>query len=118
MNKNLNSFNVFLDPFHIILTQLVTKLPLGIGQRSVSLSFLISIPKMAAEQQELLLSVRAECGLPAVAYLCESHPVPLVGGLLCPCRVHQLEACLILLMEICILTSPTELRGILVCRQR
>lgn len=43
-------------------------------------------------------------------YLGESHPVSLVSRLLCPCRIHQLEAGLILLVEIGVLTSTAKLR--------
>lgn len=58
----------------------------------------------------------SDCWL--LAYLCKSHPIPLVGGLLCARRVHQLETSFVLLVEISILTSTAKLRGVLICRQR
>lgn len=42
-------------------------------------------------------------------YLGEAHAVPLVGRFLGFSRVHQLEARFILLMEISVLTSSSEL---------
>lgn len=53
----------------------------------------------------------ALCGL---LYLSKPHAVPLVGCLLRLGGVHQLEARLILLMKVSILTTASELRGILI----
>lgn len=47
-------------------------------------------------------------------YLSKPHAVPLVGGLLRLGRVHQLEARLIFLVEVGVLTTASELRGILI----
>lgn len=54
------------------------------------------------------------CGLP---YLSKPHAVPLVGGLLRLGRVHQLEARLVLLMKVGVLTTASKLRGILIWRK-
>lgn len=50
----------------------------------------------------------------SLSYLGEPHTVPLVGRLLRLGRVHQLEAGLILLVEVGILAAASKLRGILV----
>ena len=47
-------------------------------------------------------------------YLSEPHAVPLVGRLLRLGRVHQLEAGLILLMEVGVVAPATELGGVLI----
>lgn len=47
-------------------------------------------------------------------YLGKPHTVPLVGRLLGLGRVHQLEARLILLVEVGVLAAASKLRGILV----
>ena len=54
------------------------------------------------------------CGL---LYLGKPHAVPLVGRLLRLGRVHQLEARLVLLVKVGVLTTSSELRGILIWRQ-
>lgn len=53
-------------------------------------------------------------GFSLLSYLGEPHTVPLVGRLLCLGRVHQLEARLILLVEVGVLAAASKLRGILV----
>lgn len=50
----------------------------------------------------------------SMSYLSKPHAVPLVGRLLRLGRVHQLEARLILLVEVGVLTAASELRGVLV----
>lgn len=47
-------------------------------------------------------------------YLSKPHAVPLVRRLLRLGSVHQLEARLILLMKVGVLTAASELRGILI----
>ena len=49
-------------------------------------------------------------------YLSEPHAVPLVGRLLCLGRVHQLEAGLVLLVEVGVVAPTAELGGVLVWR--
>lgn len=55
--------------------------------------------------------MNSEC---SVSYLSKPHAVPLVGRLLRLGGVHQLEARLILLMEVSILTATTKLRRIFI----
>jgi len=50
----------------------------------------------------------------AVPYLSEPHAVPLVGRLLRLGRVHQLEARLVLLVEVGVLAAAPELRRVLI----
>lgn len=49
-----------------------------------------------------------------LSYLSKPHAVPLVGRLLSLGGVHQLEARLILLVKVGVLTAASELRGILI----
>ena len=51
------------------------------------------------------------------SYLSKPHAVPLVGRLLGLGGVHQLEARLVLLVKVGVLTPTSELRGILIWRQ-
>lgn len=50
----------------------------------------------------------------SMSYLSKPHAVPLVGRLLRLGCVHQLEARLILLVEVGVLTAASELRGVFV----
>lgn len=63
---------------------------------------------LCCRSSPLILSLRRRC------YLCKPHAVPLVCRFLRPGRVHQLEAGLILLVEIGILAATTKLGRVLV----
>lgn len=56
-----------------------------------------------------MLSLSFEAVSKKKNYLCKSHTIPLVRSFLRAGGVHQLEARLILLVEIRILTPATEL---------
>lgn len=70
-------------------------------------------------KDNLLFKSKCVCSLSRSVslYLSKPHAVPLVGRLLRLGRVHQLEARLILLMEVGVLTTASKLRGVLIWRQ-